>query len=348
MDEKEASDSCVPEEKDKSIYPMYFGVSCAFVALRLLLTADKSEIDETRWRVITDRMLQGSVHLLGLLVWKAQGGEAMEGRDELLHKLKKAETEVVELKRRGSEDAKANEEKKRVDLAEKLQMAEAAAEQLRETAKKEAQEHSSELWKHKTAFIELVSNQRQLEAEMGRALRQVEAMKQELDSVYEQKDEADVAVKNLLTEIVKMQKDVEQKDKILSAMLRKSKSDTAEKQMLLKEIKISKARRKQAELETERWRARCESRHDKNSKSNASNRGNSRSDPSIESECSQYRQVNLHPTNKGLIPKTLLLDYFESEHRKELECVNPKRVNDTEVDCSSQGSPDGSGELGMI
>ncbi|KAJ8616368.1 hypothetical protein MRB53_035740 [Persea americana] len=411
MDAKEASKSCVSEEREKSIYPMYFGVSCAFVALQLLSTAERSETNDTWWRVITDRMLQGSAHLLGLLVWKAQGGEATEARLELLNKLKKAETEVVELKRRRSEDAKANEkvmsifasqeqnwinerkrlrqqieallkhlqvldrkkeetisnlnqktkdkediivskdkaleeeQKKREDVAEKLKIAEEAAEQLRETAKKEAQEHSSELWKHKTAFIELVSNQRQLEAEMGRALRQVEGMKQELDSVYEQKEEADVAVQNLSAEIVKMRKDVEQKDKILSAMLRKSKSDTAEKQMLLKEIKISKARRKQAELETERWRARCESRHDKSSKSNSSNRASSRSEPSIESECSQFRRAELHPTNNSLIPRTLLLDYFESEHRKELECINARRVNDTEIDSSSQRSPDGSGEL---
>lgn len=411
MDAKKASESCVSEERDKSIYPMYFGVSCAFVALQLLSTAEISETDDNWWRVITDRMLQGSAHLLGLLVWKAQGGEATEARLELLNKLKKAETQVVELKRRRSEDAKANEkvmsifasqeqnwinerkrlrkqieallnhlqvldrkkeetisnlnqkikdkediivskdkaleeeERKREDLAEKLKIAEVAAEELRETAKKEAQEHSSELWKHKTAFIELVSNQRQLEAEMGRALRQVEGMKQELDSVYEQKDEADVVVQNLSAEIVKMRKHVEQKDKILSAMLRKSKSDTAEKQLLLKEIKIYKARRKQAELETERWRARCESRHDKSSKSNSSNRANSRSEPSIESECSQFRQAELHPNNNSLIPRTLLLDYFESEHRKELECINARRVNDTEIDSSSQGSPDGSAEL---
>ncbi|KAK9914443.1 hypothetical protein M0R45_038223 [Rubus argutus] len=37
-------------------------------------------------------------------------------------------------------------------------------------------------------------------------------------------------------------------------MLRKSKLDTSEKQMLVKEIKLSKAKRKQAELETERWK----------------------------------------------------------------------------------------------
>ncbi|XWS48580.1 hypothetical protein CRYUN_Cryun13aG0088900 [Craigia yunnanensis] len=60
-----------------------------------------------------------------------------------------------------------------------------------------------------------------------------------------------------------MRKDLEQKDKILSTMLRKSKLDTAEKQLLLKEVKVSKAKKKQAELEAERWRAVSESRHER-------------------------------------------------------------------------------------
>lgn len=157
------------------------------------------------------------------------------------------------------------EEQKRKELEEKLKKAENLAEEFRETAKREAHEHSSELWKHKTAFIELVSNQRQLEAEMGRALKQVEAKKQELDLVLDQKEESVLLAQKLSVEMVKMHKDLEQKDKILSAMLRKSKLDTAEKQILVKEVKLSKVRRKQAELETEKWRAMSESRHDKHS-----------------------------------------------------------------------------------
>ncbi|KAE8723882.1 Ribonuclease P protein subunit P38-related isoform 3 [Hibiscus syriacus] len=66
-------------------------------------------------------------------------------------------------------------------------------------------------------------------------------------------------------EITKMRKDLEQKDKILSAMLRKSKLDTAEKQLLLKEVKVSKAKKKQAEMETERWKAVSETRHERHS-----------------------------------------------------------------------------------
>ncbi|KAL0358869.1 UNVERIFIED_CONTAM: hypothetical protein Sangu_0736300 [Sesamum angustifolium] len=156
---------------------------------------------------------------------------------ELGEKLK--ETEVI----LQSKDELIEEgEKTRRETEEKLEKAETLAEELTGTVKSEAQRHSSEISKHKTAFIELVSNQRQLEAEMGRAVRQLEAAKEELDLVLEQKEELVLVNQRLSMELVKMHKDLEQKDQILSAMLRKSKLDTAEKEMLLKEVKLSKAK----------------------------------------------------------------------------------------------------------
>ncbi|KAL2249073.1 UNVERIFIED_CONTAM: hypothetical protein Sindi_2381000 [Sesamum indicum] len=323
MDEKG-----VFEEDIDSLYPMFFGVSCAFFALRLL---PEPEICDEKWSEIRNRMLKGSAHLLGLLVWRVQKEVANSERFELLHKLKMAQKEIGELKRIRSEDAKANErvvsmfaareqswfderkklrqqigalmndlrvlemkkektiaelgeklketevilqskdelieegERTRQETEEKLQKAETLAEELTETVKSEAQRHSSEISKHKTAFIELVSNQRQLEAEMGRAVRQLEATKEELDLVLEQKEELVLVNQRLSIELVKIHKDLEQKDQILSAMLRKSKLDTSEKEMLLKEVKLSKAKRKQAELETARWKAVSESKHEKHS-----------------------------------------------------------------------------------
>lgn len=343
MDEKQTSGLCTIEcvKKSDSLYPMYFGVSCAFYAHQLL---SKPEVEHERWSTVCDKMLQGSAYLLGLLVWKVQRG-ASGVKCELLHKLETAEKEIEELKKMRREDAKANEKvvsifaaqeqgwlnerkklrqqigalsnvmkvfekkkgetiselnetikeleimvqgkdkvleeekQKKTELEETLKEAEKAVEDLRETATREAQEHSSELWRHKTAFIEVVSNQRQLEAEIGRLRRQVVATKQELDLILEQKEEAVLMAQKLSLEMIKLHKDLEQKDKILSAMLRKSKLDTAEKQMLLKEVKLSKAKRKQAELETERWRGASETRHERISlRSMLANQVESRSD----------------------------------------------------------------------
>lgn len=330
MDEKVVPklDLFAPEDKRDSLCPMYFGVSCALFALKLLSI---SNVEDKRWFSIRQKLLQGSAQLLGLLLWKNLREETDKNKSELVVKLENAEKEVVELKRIRREDAKANEkvvgifaaqeqswlserkklrqqigaivnelrvieqkkeeavselneklkdvellvqskdkaleeeEQKRKEIEENLIEAKNIAEELREVAKRESQEHSSELWKHKTAFIKLVSNQRQLEADFGRAMRQVEAKKRELDLVLEQKEESDFMVQKLSGEIVKMHKDLEQKDNILSTLLRKSKSDIAEKQMLLKEVKLSKAKRKQAELEIERWKAVSESRQSRHS-----------------------------------------------------------------------------------
>ncbi|KAL6963438.1 hypothetical protein U1Q18_031789 [Sarracenia purpurea var. burkii] len=302
---------------------MFFGVSCAFFALRL---SSEPEMNDEKWSEMRNILLRGSAHLLGLLVYGAQRVETLAGNgdNETLLKLENAGREIQELKKRRSEDAKANEkvagifsaheqswlserkrlrlqigallnelrafqnkrdetisefneklqekdrlleieERKRKELEEKLKESRNFAEELREAAKREAQERSSELWKHKTAFIELVSNQRQIEAEMGRAVTQFESTKRELDSAMAQKEESVILAQKISVELIKTRKDLEQKDKILSAMLRKSKLDTTEKQMLLKEIKLSKAKKKQAEMETERLRAVYESRRERNS-----------------------------------------------------------------------------------
>ncbi|XP_043717259.1 coiled-coil domain-containing protein 171 [Telopea speciosissima] len=418
MDVKEVSASSLfISEESESLYPMCFGVSCALVALRLLSGPDT---DDVQWSEMRDRMLQGSAHLLGLLVWRVQKGEANDCRSVLQCKLEKAEAEVTELKRIRSEDAKANEkvvsifaaqeqswlserkklqlqirvllnelkvldtkkeevisslnekvkekelliqstdkaleaeESKRKELEEKLQKVEAIVEELRQTANREAQEHSSEIWKHKTAFIELVSNQRQLEAEMSRTLRQIEAAKQELDSAFKQKEESISMVQKLSLEMIKMRKDLEQKDKILSAMLRKSKSDATEKQLLLKEIKISKARRKQAELETERWKAPCKCRHNRHFlRSNLADDAESTSNVfsgskgayHVEGSCSEKRRTRLQAVDNRVNPKNVHLGCLEAEHTKEDERFTPPRIVNSTSDGSHLFSPETDEEL---
>ncbi|KAL1553120.1 centromere-associated protein E-like [Salvia divinorum] len=324
MDERGMSGSttAVSEDSIDSLYPMLFGVSCAFFALRLLPQPDSCD---DKWSLVRTRLLEGSSHLLGLLVWRVQRDEAKSRKSELLQRLEDAEKQVDELKKRRSEDARANErvvrivatreqswsderkklrqqicglmndlrvvkiksersiaelnqklkeneaimhlkdksieevDLKRVEIDEKVKKAENIVEEMREKAQREAQRHASETLKHKTAFIELVSSQRQLEAEMGRAVRQVEVAKQELDSVLDQKEHAVLMTQKLSIELVKMRKDLDQKDQILSAMLRKSKVDMTE----LKEVKSSKAKRQQSDLEAARWKTISESKHDR-------------------------------------------------------------------------------------
>ncbi|CAA2968982.1 interaptin-like isoform X1 [Olea europaea subsp. europaea] len=390
MDEKGVSGSFVviSKENSDSLCPMFFGVSCAFFALRLLPEPDMCD---HKWSEIRNRMLQGSAHLLGLLVWRVQREEVESGKSKLLHKLEAAKKEAEELKKIRSEDAKANEkvvsifaaqeqtwfnERKKLrqqigalvnelrvletekdktiselkgklqenevlmqskdksveeketrsrELEENLKKAENLVEELRAAVKREAQLHSNEISKHKTAFIELVSNQRQLEAEMGRALRQVKVVKQELDSVLEQKEKSILMTQKLSLELVKLRKDLEQKDQILSAMLRKSKLDTAEKRMLLEEVKLSKSKRKQLELETARWKEVSESRHERNSLRNMlSKHVNSKSDIHSVGKVVHSKATMLLDIGKPRSEKTdFLSEYNQPNFRKGPEAFSP-------------------------
>lgn len=141
-----------------------------------------------------------------------------------------------------SKDKEMEEEKRKCqELEEKLVKAEKEVQDLREMKERDVQEHSSELWRQKKTFLELASSQRQLEAELSRANKQIDAKRHELE--------------DLSLEMVKMRKDLEAKDRILAVMLKKSKLDIAEMHTLLMESKM-----KQDEDETKSWRSNSKSR----------------------------------------------------------------------------------------
>ncbi|VYS70177.1 unnamed protein product [Arabidopsis thaliana] len=142
-----------------------------------------------------------------------------------------------------SKDKAIEEEKRKCELLEeRLVKAEKEVQDLRETQERDVQEHSSELWRQKKTFLELASSQRQLEAELSRANKQIEAKGHELE--------------DLSLEINKMRKDLEQKDRILAVMMKKSKLDMTEKQMTL----LKEAKKKQDEEEAKKWKMNPKSR----------------------------------------------------------------------------------------
>ncbi|XP_031493664.1 uncharacterized protein LOC116259849 [Nymphaea colorata] len=434
MDEKGASDGLpVDWDKNGGVYPMYFGVSCAFAALHLLSSSKNARFTKMKddgWVILVERMLQGSAQLLGMLVWNAQRQEGIGVDSDVLRKLHQTQAEIEEMKKRRREDARANakvvaiyasqeqswiserkklvqhlqsalknlheletracsdcsqkedtiyrlnealverdleveakgkaleeEEKHRLETEKKLERAEAVAEELREMLDKEAREHSSEIWKHKTAFVELVSSQRQLEAEMARVVKQVEAAKLEVDAVLAQKEEATAMADKLSMELVRMQKDSEQKDKIVSAMLRKFKLDSGERQKLLKDLKIMRAKRRQAELEIERLANLCESKdnavakHAKNLKNVSTNKPDMRSEIASDRKallCMDYGSSHNSsarsekPSMNNPLqtsPKALLLDYLEPEFRKDHDHTDLMEKSASKEEYFDEGSP---------
>ncbi|PQQ04210.1 myosin-7B [Prunus yedoensis var. nudiflora] len=210
MEEKVVSNSYafVSEEKSDSLYPTYFGVSCAFFALRLLSIPDMqderlSELETAEREIGGLKRLRHedakanekvvSIFAAQEQCWLNERKKLRQHIGALINAFKvreKKEDETIsdmndkmkdmELLVQSKDKALGELKQKLKETGEKLTKAESVAEGLRENAQRAAQEHSSELLKHKTAFFELVSNQRQLDADMGRALRQVEASKREI------------------------------------------------------------------------------------------------------------------------------------------------------------------------
>ncbi|CAN8244496.1 unnamed protein product [Cochlearia groenlandica] len=142
---------------------------------------------------------------------------------ELQERLKEKES-LVQSKDKAIEE----EKRKSQDLEEKLAKAEKEVQDLKESQERDVQEHSCELWRQKKTFLELASSQRQLEAELNRANKQLEAKRHELEDL------------SLL--ITKLRKDLEQKDRILTMILKKSELDISEKHTLLKQDEAKKWR----------------------------------------------------------------------------------------------------------
>lgn len=169
---------------------------------------------------------------------------------ELRNMEKRKRTSLSELQERlkekdglvQSKDKEIEEEKlKRQEVEEKLVKSEKEVQDMREMKERDVKEHSSELWRQKKTFLELASSQRQLEAELSRANKQIDAKRHEIE--------------DLSLEMVKMRKDLEAKDRILAVLLKKSKLDIAEMHTLLMEAKL-----KQDEDEAKSWRSNSKSR----------------------------------------------------------------------------------------
>ncbi|PUZ56261.1 hypothetical protein GQ55_5G281600 [Panicum hallii var. hallii] len=250
----------------------------------------------------------------------------------------KREEEAAELRRQLEEqrDAAAlkdtaleQEIQRREGAEERLRAAEQAAEELRERAGKEAAEHAAELRKHKAAFVELASAQRQLEADLARAARLADTAEAELREALERRDEAASAAADLSAEATRLRRDADHKDKILSAMLRKSKIDMEDREMLVREVKMCKARRKQAELEAERWRKMWESRGHRRGSSRSSAR--CAADPPQPAGCSDKLLAPDAAAHETSDTKILFVDHVEGDGKKDHRQATAKEL--TTIEC---------------
>uniref|UniRef100_A0A0D9V1X6 Uncharacterized protein n=1 Tax=Leersia perrieri TaxID=77586 RepID=A0A0D9V1X6_9ORYZ len=204
----------------------------------------------------------------------------------LMERIGEVEREADELRRRRAEDARANEKVAGIFAAHEQRWfaerralrrqvhAVVAAARAREEAhdaavaemaarlEEEQRQRGVEREEAEEKIRAAAEKEAELEAEAARAARRGEAAEAEAGEAVARRDE-------MAAEAARLRRDAEHKDKILSAMLRKSKIDMDDREMLVREVKMCKARRKQAELEAERWRKMWESRHRRSSRSSA-------------------------------------------------------------------------------
>lgn len=198
-------------------------------------------------------------------------------------------------------EAAEAERRGRNELQQKLNGAEAIVEELKEKLSKETEEREAEFRRHKAAFIDFVSNQRQMKVEMSQALRQLESAQRECEIILNEKKEAEALNQSLSVQIAHLEKDIQEKDEVVSSMLKISNADAEERQELEKELKISKTLRRQAELEAEKWRRECEGKSHNPRKprwtlrSSSASRADSRSDAYTEMKRLQAEEIrSLH------------------------------------------------------
>ncbi|WVZ70068.1 hypothetical protein U9M48_018768 [Paspalum notatum var. saurae] len=268
---------------------------------------------EQRW-FAERRSLRRQVHAVVV------AARAREAAHEELRRQLEEQRDAAALKDRALEQ----EAQRREGAEERMRAAERAAEELRERAGKEAAEHAAEVRKHKAAFVELASSQRQLEADLARAARLADTAEAELRAALERRDEAASAAADLSAEAARLRRDADHKDKILSAMLRKSKIDMEDREMLVREVKLSKARRKQAELEADRWRKMWESR-------GAHRRGSSRSTAAGCSDKLLAPDAVAPPARAANDTKILFVDHVEGDGKKDRRQAPAKEL--TTIEC---------------
>jgi hypothetical protein len=258
---------------------------------------------------------------------RAREAQREEEAGELRRQLEE-QRDAAELKDRAMEQ----EIQRREGAEERLRAAERAAEELRERAGKEAAEHAAEVRKHKAVFVELASAQRQLEADLARAARLADTAEAELREALERRDEAASAAADLSAEAARLRRDADHKDKILSAMLRKSKIDMEDREMLVREVKLCKARRKQAELEAERWRKMWESRGHRRGSSRSSSARGAAEPPPPPSGCSdKVLAPDAAARAANLDTKILFVDHVEGDGKKDHRQAPAKEL--TTIEC---------------
>jgi hypothetical protein len=195
--------------------------------------------------------------------------EECKAKAKHLKELEETLSEKEFLMMRAIEEAQS-EEQERNELAGKLVKAEAIAAELRERI---ATDDSNKRQQQQAFMAQIAAKHQETERKLEAALEHLEKAKADIVAVTQNRD---ATIAKLLLDLATLQKDLDDKEEVIRVMLLRASIEREEKEELAREVSHSKALRKQAESEKERWkrladeRGRCTSSSSSSSGSGSS------------------------------------------------------------------------------
>lgn len=176
-----------------------------------------------------------------------------EQREGLLVELKERLSEQEFLIMATMEEAQAEQQEKNA-LAGKLASVESSLSQLQEKLSMDAEAHSLELTKHEETIEQLETRFRGVEMENSQALQDLKSTQTSLAALIHEKNRYEELFTQMSSEITQLHKSAQEKEDVISAMLKKANADTEDRHELEKELAIIKVKHGHAEREKETWR----------------------------------------------------------------------------------------------
>lgn len=184
--------------------------------------------------------------------------EECEQRDGLLVEMKERLHEQEFIIMASMEEAKAEQQEKNA-LIGKLAVVEADLCEAKEKFSVEAEARTHDLHTHEAALTELETTCRTLEMEKLLALQDLKSSLNNLADITQEKKHYEDLVAQMSSEIHMLQTAAQEKEDIISAMLKKADADAEERHELERELAIIKAKFLHAESEKEKLQKHMDS-----------------------------------------------------------------------------------------
>lgn len=175
-----------------------------------------------------------------------------------IKELEKLEGQLCEkefLMAQATQEARADQHE-RNQLAGKLAMVELCISDLKEKLSKEMAKNA-EL---QEVLADVRRKHEETETQLMCAMSELDSGRREMESVYAAKINQNAIIEELLDNLKNLQKDVNEKEDVIAALVKKSSTERKEREEILHHLSQTKSKRKAVEAEKDRWKRLAEER----------------------------------------------------------------------------------------